>query len=222
LDAAAEKCLLDGCEKPVVRCARGRPGKFCCDAHRKAHSRLNGQNSPKRPVAHKPQNHDHQVIDIIERICPEIRTYTPSWKRINECTWKLSRGPVTAYVMNVAPTANHPRAWVARYDDQTSNPTTLGEAKSIASQMIRCLPGDRMVDDQIFFLNKWAALFADQRAEDEEKPYVEPIAPKGFRVRLGIMGEHRLQVLGCGFRGGLHSSFGHVECSQSACSTQCR
>ena len=152
------------------------------------------------PIAHKPQNQDLQPIDIIERICPEIRTYTPSWKRINECTWKLSRGHVTAYVMNVAPTTNHPRAWIARYDDQASDPTTLGEAKSIASQMIRGLPGDRTVGDQIFFLNKWAALFADQRAEDEEKPYVEPIAPKGFRVRLGIMGEHRLQVLGCGFR----------------------
>jgi hypothetical protein len=31
--------------------------------------------------------------------------------------------------MNVAPEANHPRAWIARVGDQADNPTTLGEAK---------------------------------------------------------------------------------------------
>jgi len=198
MDAVVEKCLH--CEKPITRAERGRRQRFCTDAHRKAYSRLNGQNTPKPHHDLKTQNLDSEPIDIVERICPEIRTHTPSWKRVNECTWKLTRGSVTAWVMNVGTEANHPRAWIARVGDQASNPTTLGEAKSLAAQMIRGLPGDREVADPIFFLNKWAALYADQKPQDEEKPYVKPIAPKGFRVRLGITNHRKLQVLGCGFR----------------------
>ena len=108
MDAVVEKCLH--CGKPITRAERGRPQRFCTDAHRKAYSRLNGQNKPKPHHDLKTQNLDFQPIDIVERICPEIRTHTPSWKRLNECTWKLTRGTVTAWVMNVAPNANHPRA----------------------------------------------------------------------------------------------------------------
>jgi hypothetical protein len=100
--------------------------------------------------------------------------------------------------MNVAPEAKHPRAWIARCGDQASNPTTLGETKALAAQMIRGLPGDREGADPIYFLNRWAAHFVRPQSEDE--PYVEPVAPKGLRVRLSIMGERKLQVLGCGFR----------------------
>jgi hypothetical protein len=44
------------CQKPITRAARGRLQRFCCDAHRKAHSRLNGQKdaSPVRPSAGPP------------------------------------------------------------------------------------------------------------------------------------------------------------------------
>jgi len=101
MDAVVEKCLH--CGKPITRAERGRPQRFCTDAHRKAYSRLNGQNKPKPHHDLKTQNLDSQPIDIVERICPEIRTHTPSWKRVNECTWKLTRGSVTAWVMNVAP-----------------------------------------------------------------------------------------------------------------------
>ena len=66
--------------------------------------------------------------------------------------------------------------------------------------MVRGLPGDREVADPIYSLNKWAALYAEQRRQDDEKPYVQPIAPKGLRVRLGITNQRKLQVLGCGFR----------------------
>jgi len=102
--------------------------------------------------------------------------------------------------MNVAPKANHPRAWIARVGNQADNPTTLGEAKSLAAQMVRGLPGDREVADPIYSLNKWAALNAEQRAQDDEKPYVKSSAPKGLRVRLGITNHRKLQILGCGFR----------------------
>jgi hypothetical protein len=195
MDAVVEKCLF--CGDPITRAARGRPQRFCREAHRKAYSRLNGQNNPKPHDDLKTQNLDSQPIDIVERICPEIRTHTPSWKRLNECTWKFTRGRVTAWIMNVAPQANHPRAWIARCGDQASNPTTLGEAKALAAQMVRGLPGDRDVADPIYFLNMWAAHCARQ---PEDEPYIERVAPKGFRVRLGITNHRKLQVLGCGFR----------------------
>jgi hypothetical protein len=99
--------------------------------------------------------------------------------------------------MNVAPMGNHPRAWLARVGEYASNPTTLGEAKAIAAQMVKGLPADREVIEPPYFLNKWASRFATQ---PDDKPYTTPIAPKGFKVRLGIMGEHKLQILGCGFR----------------------
>src|SRR5262245_52834949 len=99
--------------------------------------------------------------------------------------------------MNVGPLANDPRAWVARCRDQASNPTTLGEAKALAAQMVRGLPGDREVIDPMYFLNKWAAHFTSR---SEEKPYVQPVPPKGFHVRLGISDQRKLQGLGCGFR----------------------
>lgn len=174
MDAVVETCLH--CGKLITRGERGRPQKFCTDARRKAYSRLNGQNISKPHHHLKTQNLDSQPIDIVERICPEIRTHTPSWKRVNECTWKLTRGTVT--VMNVAPEANHPRAWIARVGDQSINPTTLGEAKSLAAQMVRGLPGDREVVDPIFFLNRWAAYF--HRHVDEEKPYVKPTPLRAF------------------------------------------
>jgi hypothetical protein len=189
-------CQHCGTNLPHV--SRGRPQRFCSDKCRKAWGRLNGQNTPEPHPALKTQNHDLQPIDIVERICPEIRTHTPSWKRINEGTWKLTRARVTAWVMNVAPEAKHPRAWIARCGDQASNPTTLGETKALAAQMIRGLPGDREGADPIYFLNRWGAHFVRPQSEDE--PYVEPVAPKGLRVRLSIMGERKLQVLGCGFR----------------------
>jgi len=52
--------------------------------------------------------------------------------------------------------------------------------------MVRGLPADREVADPIYFLNKWAALYADQRPQDDEKPDVKPSTHKGLRVRLGI------------------------------------
>jgi hypothetical protein len=53
MDAVVEKCLLVGCQRPVARSGRGRPGKFCCDAHRKAHSRLNGQKKGHPGLPHR-------------------------------------------------------------------------------------------------------------------------------------------------------------------------
>jgi len=66
--------------------------------------------------------------------------------------------------------------------------------------MVRGLPADREVADPIYFLNKWAALYADQRPQDDEKPDVKPSTHKGLRVRLGITNHRKLQGLGCGFR----------------------
>ena len=195
MDQVVSSCLH--CGKPVTSSTRGRPSKFCGDAHRKAYGRLNGQNSPKQPITFKTQNHDTQPIDIVEGICPESRAHFPPWKRINECTWKLTRGHVTAYVMNVAPEANHPHAWIARVGEYACSPTTLGEAKSTAAQMIRGLPGDWAVDDGIYFLNQQAEGFFSR---PEDKPHIAPVPQKGIKVHLGISGHRKLQILGCGFR----------------------
>ena len=51
MDAAVEKCLH--CEKPITRAARGRPQRFCCDAHRKTYSRLNGHENSRPGLSHR-------------------------------------------------------------------------------------------------------------------------------------------------------------------------
>jgi hypothetical protein len=57
MDAIVTKCLH--CDEPVPETVgRGRKKKFCCDAHRKAHSRINGQKAPTQYYGSKtPQQH---------------------------------------------------------------------------------------------------------------------------------------------------------------------
>jgi hypothetical protein len=74
MDAVVEKCLLEGCGRPVVRSALGRPQRFCSDAHRKAHSRLNGHENPSDRQSYPGgENTDlapSQALDIVEAVCP--------------------------------------------------------------------------------------------------------------------------------------------------------
>jgi hypothetical protein len=198
MDAIVTKCLH--CDEPVPETVgRGRKKKFCCEAHRKAYSRINGQKAPTQYYGPKPPNTTSQPIDIVKRICPEIRTHTPTWIEVNEVTWKLTRGGVTAWVINVAPEGCTP-AWLARCRDEACGPTTLREAKSLAGSMVRGARGDYEVKNPIFELNCLAAHTVNRQPPAEETPYVEPIPPKGLKVHLGIDGEKALQILGCGFR----------------------
>jgi hypothetical protein len=49
------KCLLEGCDKPTPKASgRGRKKLFCSDAHRKAHSRINGHERRKPGFRHAP------------------------------------------------------------------------------------------------------------------------------------------------------------------------
>jgi CheY-like chemotaxis protein len=72
-----ETCLH--CGKPITRAARGRPQKFCTDAHRQAYRRLNGHQRPKKSnsaLLHTGgQNRQIslcQPIDLIAESQPEI------------------------------------------------------------------------------------------------------------------------------------------------------
>jgi hypothetical protein len=177
LDAINEKCLLDGCERPVVRAARGRPQRFCCDAHRKAHSRLNGHKKghPDRPhrVGEKSPKSGLQAFEIQSEFRPKNRISekpTLRFEEVNNVTWKLTNGEMTnvpashgqwpgfrttkalAWVINIGWVKNS-SAWLARYRDQSCGPTSLAEAKAPAKAMVQGAVGDYSISHPIAHLN---------------------------------------------------------------------
>jgi hypothetical protein len=107
-----DTCLLEGCDKPVGKATRGRPQRFCCDAHRKAQSRLNGhENRSDRQSYRTAENADldpSQPIDIVEATCPfnqeqkharrrasssKLRSEPLRQKKTDRCiTYKLTDG----------------------------------------------------------------------------------------------------------------------------------
>jgi len=181
LDAVVETCLH--CGKPITRTARGRPQRFCTDAHRKAHGRLNGHKKGRPGLPHRiGEKSPKSVLQALEtpgEFCPEIpisKACLPFFEEANDVTWKLTNGERTnvpashgqwpgfrttkaiASVINIG-WINNSSAWVARCGDQACGPMSLAEAKA----MVQGAVGDYTIAHPIRHLNGLTARLVDQR-----------------------------------------------------------
>jgi len=181
LDAVVETCLH--CGKPITRTARGRPQRFCTDAHRKVHGRLNGHKKGRPGLPHRiGEKSPKSVLQALEtqgEFCPEIpisKACLPFFEEVNDVTWKLTNGERTnvpashgqwpgfrttkaiASVINIG-WINNSSAWVARCGDQACGPMSLAEAKA----MVQGAVGDYTIAHPIRHLNGLTARLVDQR-----------------------------------------------------------
>ena len=185
MDAVVETCLH--CGKPITRTARGRPQRFCTDAHRKAHGRLNGHKKGRPGLPHRiGEKSPKSVLQALEtqgEFCPEIPiSKKPAFRfeEVNDVTWKLTNGEMTnvlashgqwpgfrttkalASVINIG-WINNSSAWVARCGDQACGPMSLAEAKATAKAMVQGAVGDYTIAHPIRHLNGLTARLVDQR-----------------------------------------------------------
>jgi hypothetical protein len=73
MDAIVTKCLH--CDEPVPEMVgRGRKKQFCCEAHRKAHSRINGQ---KAPAQYYVQNPPTATLNPLISLSAFVRKFGP-------------------------------------------------------------------------------------------------------------------------------------------------
>jgi hypothetical protein len=191
MDAVVEKCLLEGCGRPVVRSALGRPQRFCSDAHRKAHSRLNGHENPSDRQSYPGgENTDlapSQALDIVEAVCPfnqeqqssRRQLYFEEWpqrqKKTDRCiAYVLTDGKLIntgygrasrplGYVMEI-----WPGRWVARVGNIVGLPSSLTAAKQAAISLYRSRKSGEP-KDWIAALNQIAANEVDRAAIERQR-----------------------------------------------------
>ena len=154
-----------------------RPRQFCSDAHRKAYSRRrdNGQNLPEPYLRPLSPNHDSQVIDIVDVVCPLSRTPYPRLEEGEQRhleidpaggSWRGSWTSAMTAGLHAAATGDlHLR---------------LGNAKSLAYQMARDISAGQTCDDWILRLNRQAAAEADASYTDAEAPRAKPRHAEGL------------------------------------------
>jgi hypothetical protein len=165
--ARVTKCLREDCDNPVPETVgRGRKQRFCTDACRKAHSRINGhENRSDRQSYPGGKNTDlvpSQPLENVDAVCPLIQErepsrsrarsakelrfeeYPPRQKKTDRCiTYKLTDGQQIntgygrasrplGYVMEIVD-----GRWVARVENLSSAPLTLGAAKKAAIELYR-------------------------------------------------------------------------------------
>jgi hypothetical protein len=138
MDEVVNTCLH--CGKPITSSTRGRPSKFCSDAHRKAYSRLNGQNSPswiaRATISHK------EGSEGSER---PLRQSAPRPKKMG--TVKFSWDGLTLYlgrksVLTLVADDRFPHLFRIRYPNGwLSPPANLSRAKDAAYCHARHLLG---------------------------------------------------------------------------------
>jgi hypothetical protein len=163
---------------------KGRRQRFCCDAHRKAFSRLNGQNGQSRIIHHKAINGQvsglqhasdgpTESIDDLNEVSPGL-----SWAEVNDSTWKLMEDKkALAHVVNIE------GKWLARCEDRCWGPTTLGRAKRAANAMHEIGIGRKIATDAIDYLNRVTVGVlngAAPRLVGEGGTYIWPAAPRGL------------------------------------------
>ena len=135
MDAFVKRC--EHCGEPVPETKRGRPQRFCSDAHRQAHRKINatpGNGLRYRTSRVKPKEAS-QDSDSLREFKPENLSLKTKlhFERVNEITFKLTDGEVTnvpashgqwggyrttkavASVINIAP-----GRWLARCRDEVS------------------------------------------------------------------------------------------------------
>jgi hypothetical protein len=167
MDAVVTKCLREDCDNPVPETVgRGRKQRFCTDACRKAHSRINGHENRSDSQSYRRGKNaglgPSQPIENIEVVCPLIQErepfrrcarttkelhfeeYPPRQKKTDRCiTYKLTDGQQinTGYGRASRPLGYVMEIvdgrWVARVENLSSAPLPLGAAKKAAIELYR-------------------------------------------------------------------------------------
>ena len=182
MDAFVKRC--EHCSEPVPETKRGRPQKFCSDAHRQAHRKINAtaENGLRYRTGRVKPKTASQESDFLEEFEPENLSQKTKlhFERVNEVTFKLTDGEVTnvpashgqwagyrttkavASVINIAP-----GQWLARCRDEACGPSSFNEAKANALAMARGACGDYFIENRIDHLNGLQARLLDRDGEAE-------------------------------------------------------
>jgi hypothetical protein len=201
------ECLL--CSKPIAETKRGRPQRFCCDAHRKAHSRLNGHEDCRNalsPIPHKRTSEKGGNTRGSEGQKSSISAYRADsgkieFEQINEVTIKVTDGKqvrlegaleapghigsrALGWLMNVGWTSRRAK-WVACVGNHRSEPLALDDAKRAAVQLLG-LKGRGKERDLIAELNDYAA-----EAILDDRPLINisddpPVTADEWRYIVGV------------------------------------
>jgi hypothetical protein len=168
MDMQAPHCEYCGALLPVK--ARGRPQRFCSDAHRQAHRKIASapEKGPRYRTGRPKPKVGLQNSDFSEEFKPENRYQKTHlfFEKVNNVTFKLTDGEATnvpashgqwggyrttksvAWVINIAP-----GEWLARCRNEVSGPSYFNEAKANALAMARGGPGDYFIENPINHLN---------------------------------------------------------------------
>jgi len=182
MDVFVKRC--DYCNEPLPERNRGRPQRFCSDAHRQAHRKINGtaENGLRYRIGRLKPKAASQDSELSREFEPENLSQKAnlSFERVNEVTFKLTDGEVTnvpashgqwgghrttkavAWVINIAP-----GQWLARWRDEVSGPSSFNEAKANALAMARGAPGDYFIENPIDHLNGLQARLEDRQHNNE-------------------------------------------------------
>jgi hypothetical protein len=182
MDARAAHC--EHCGALLSGKSRGRPQRFCSDAHRQAHRKIrsNGAIGLRYRTGRLKPKVASQASNFASEFEPE-NLYPKSqlrFERVNEVTFKLTDGELTnapashgkwggyrttkavAWVINIAP-----GQWLARSRDETCGPSSFNEAKANALAMAKGACGDYFIENPIDHLNRLQARIADRNGEAE-------------------------------------------------------
>jgi hypothetical protein len=182
MDAQAPHC--EHCGALLSDKTRGRPQRFCSDAHRQAHRKIASapEKGPRYRTGRPKPKLGSQASDLAWEFEPENRSQKTHlhFERVNEVTFKLTDGEVTnvpashgqwggyrttkavAWVINIAP-----GQWLARCRDEASGPSPFNEAKANALAMAKGAPGDYSIENPIDHLNGLQASLLDSDGEAE-------------------------------------------------------
>ena len=182
MDALVKRC--EHCGEPVPEAKRGRPKRFCSDAHRQANRKINatpgnGLRYRKGRLKPKAASQDSDSADEFKPEKLSLKTKL-QFERVNEITFKLTDGEMTnvpashgqwggyrttnavAWVINILP-----GQWLARSRDEVSGPSPFNEAKAKALGMARGSCGDYFIEDPIDHLNGLQARLLDRDGDAE-------------------------------------------------------
>jgi hypothetical protein len=135
------------CSAVFASSTHGRTKRFCSDRCRQAHRKV--ASTPGNGLRYRADRAEPksalQAADLQCESKPEI----PSRKTNCHGKWGGYRTTkAIAWVINVGP-----RAWLARYGDQSCGPSSFPEAKANATAMAKGTPGDYVLENPIRHLN---------------------------------------------------------------------
>jgi hypothetical protein len=133
------------CGRALQPRKRGRPQRFCCDAHRKAHSRINGQNgqecADKDPALYHPSESPNKAPSK-PRGRSALAAKLPR-DMFRWCGLALHLGRRKEPVLTLVADHDYPHMFRIRYPDGwTSTPANISRAKDAAYGHARLLKGE--------------------------------------------------------------------------------